>query len=277
MCRKNILIVDDDPNIIGVITSTLEKNLEYNILQSLSVDLAVSICDFHKIDLVISDWEMPVKNGLDLINHFRGNYLLVNIPIIIISGIRTQTSDLKRAFETGAIDFLRKPIDEIELIARVKSILKLSEYQEQIIAQKNKELALHAIYLLENEERQIQYFKSLKEIVIKLSSGKQGAINYIQNILLEKQGDLQRNAWTNFEFYFNQNYPDFTRRLSEKFPELTPAEIRLCTFIRMNMTSQAIADIIHNTVDSVKTSRTRLRTKLNLDRTTNLTTFISSI
>ena len=189
----------------------------------------------------------------------------------------TESTNLYEAFEKGAEDFIRKPIDKLEFVARVKSILKMQEYQNQIVERKNNELALHAMYLLENKEKQLRFFKDLKEIIKKLSLGKKQVLNFIEKITNNMLGDLRRDTWKDFEFYFNQIHPDFTKSLSEKYTSLTPSEIRLCVFLRMNMNTQSIADVLHITTDSIKTSRTRLRTKLNLDRKTNLTTFISSI
>ncbi len=277
MNKKNILIVDDNPEIIQIITNILSSNPNYNLYQTTEVDFAVSIANQRDLDLVISDWDMPIKSGLDLITNFKSIEKTKDIPIIIVTGKLINSEDLEIAFETGAIDYMRKPLDELELNARVSSILKINEYQKNIIESKNKELTLHAMYLVQGKEKQQYYFKKLKNIVKKLEDSKQSALNYIQEFVNETYGDLQRDGSENFELYFNQLNPDFTKRLSGQFPTLTPSEIRLCIFLRANMDTKTIADIIHMTVDSVKTSRSRLRNKFNLERKINLTNFICSI
>ena len=133
------------------------------------------------------------------------------------------------------------------------------------------------MYLVENKEKQLVFFKNLKEIVKKLSVSKDHALDYIKEITMDMQGDIKRNIWKDFEFYFNQMQPGFIEKLLSLYPNLTPAEIRLSVFLRMNMNTQTIADILHISINSTKTARTRLRTKLNLDRETNLSAFISSI
>ena len=275
--NKNILLIDDDAEALKVVVSIFEKNTTYNIYQALSVDYALKISNSRQLDLVISDWEMPKKSGIDLIESFKKNEKTRKIPIIIVSGVLVKPEDLELAFDTGAIDYLRKPIEPIELISRVKSIFKIKEYQDALIEQKNNELALHALYLLENKKKQVSFFENLQEIVKKISLGKTQAFCFIEKITLEMRGNLKRDVWADFEFYFNQMHPDFTKRLSKKIPGLSASEIRLCGFIRMNMSSQSIANVLHNNVNSVKTARTRLRTKLKLTRKDNLTAFISSI
>ena len=220
---------------------------------------------------------MPDKSGMDLINLFKKNEKTYNIPIIIVTGVLIEVENLETAFEAGAVDFMRKPIEAIELISRVKSILKLKEYQAEILKIKNDELALHAMYLLENKEKQLKFAKNLKEIIRQQNFGKKAVLSFIEQISLEMQSDLKRDAWKDFEFYFNQMHPDFTKRLTGKFENLSATEIRLSVFLRMNMNTQSISNALYISPYSVKTARTRLRTKFNLDRKTNLTAFISSI
>ncbi len=274
---KNILIVDDNPEILMILSEILVKNNEYNILQSQSVYFANKIVHSRDIDLIISDWKLPHQNGLDFINLLKADIKTKNIPVIIISGVQTEAEDLKTALETGAVDYIRKPVNELELVARVKSIFKLNDYQKNIIDLKNQELAVHAMYLLENQERQIFFFNSLKEIIGKLHINKKQTIDYIQQIVNKSHGDLQHSSISKFEHYFNQMYPNFVKHILVKHPNLNPTEIKLCIYLKMNMDSKSIASLMFQTVDSVKTSRSRLRTKLELDRKTNLTTFINSI
>ena len=277
MEKKKILVVDDNPEMIKVIIKILELNNEFLIYHALSVDYALSIALKKIPDLVISDWEMPHKDGMALINEFGEHALLAEIPIIIVTGVLTKVEHLDLALNTGAIDFLRKPIESLELVARIRSIFKIQDYQRQLLAQKNKELALHAMYLLESKEKQINFFKHLQTVIKKIDQGKKHVLDFIENIAIEIKGDLKRDTWNDFELYFNQTHPNFTKRLAERFPEISPSEIRLCIFLRMNMSSQSIADTLHISSNSVKTARARLRTKLRIDRKINLVTFISSI
>ncbi len=85
---------------------------------------------------------MPVLNGLDALIELKNNPSANRIPVIMITGIMTSSQNLKTAIEAGAIDFLRKPFDRIEILARVKSILELQE-KYRIIEENN--LFIHSL------------------------------------------------------------------------------------------------------------------------------------
>jgi signal transduction histidine kinase len=85
------------------------------------------------------DWEMPEMNGIEAIRQLKAQPETKNIPVIMATGVMTSAEHLEIAINAGAIDYIRKPIEEIELRARISSILKLSRsYQE--IKQKNEQL-----------------------------------------------------------------------------------------------------------------------------------------
>ncbi|WP_299578400.1 triple tyrosine motif-containing protein [uncultured Sunxiuqinia sp.] len=80
-----------------------------------------------------------------------------------------------------------------------------------------------------------------------------------------------------FETYFDEVHEDFFKRLTEKFPTLTPREQKLCAYIKMNISTKEIATLQNISSRGVEIGRYRLRKKLGLDRDTNLSSFIASI
>jgi ligand-binding sensor domain-containing protein/DNA-binding CsgD family transcriptional regulator len=80
-----------------------------------------------------------------------------------------------------------------------------------------------------------------------------------------------------FETYFDEVHEDFFKRLSETYPSLTPREQKLCAYIKMNIPTKEIAALQNISTRGIEISRYRLRKKLDLDRETNLGTFISNI
>lgn len=96
-----------------------------------------------------------------------------------------------------------------------------------------------------------------------------GKINRI--IDHEIQGD---HHWTDFEEVFNQIHDNFIQRLKASFPELTPRDIRLCAYLRMNLTTKEIAPLLGISVRGVEDTRYRIRKKLHLSPEANLTEFI---
>ena len=81
--------------------------------------------------------------------------------------------------------------------------------------------------------------------------------------------------WNDFELRFQEVHVGFYKNLSEEFPALSPKELRLCAFLRLNMTSKEIAEITFQSLGSLKTSRHRIRKKLDLAREDSLITFLT--
>jgi DNA-binding CsgD family transcriptional regulator len=80
-----------------------------------------------------------------------------------------------------------------------------------------------------------------------------------------------------FETYFDEVHEEFFKRLSEKFPMLTPREQKLCAYIKMNISSKEMAVLMNISLRGVEISRYRLRKKLGIERDTQLSAFIASI
>jgi two-component system, cell cycle response regulator len=99
---------------------------------------ALARCDEMKPDLVLLDYHMPQMNGVDFVKRFRGSKDLKDIPIIMITGEEKKEA-LYEALRAGANDFLRKPVDEIELVTRVRNLLELRARQIEV-AEANKQL-----------------------------------------------------------------------------------------------------------------------------------------
>ncbi len=132
-----ILLADDNPDNLKIIIDILKKTeLQAKIMSAPNGKILVDIA-FQKIpDLIITDWEMPVMNGIEAIKLLKNNPTTAHIPIIMCTGIMTAPQDLKTSMDTGAVDYVRKPIEEMELTARVQSMLQLSASYTTIKEQK---------------------------------------------------------------------------------------------------------------------------------------------
>lgn len=125
---KKILIVDDEPDNLESIVSVIEETSKNLIIfQALNGESAFKIAEKEIPHIIITDWDMPELSGIELIRMIKHEPKLQHIPIIMCSGKMIFSENLKTALEAGAVDFLRKPIDKIELLARLNSMLKLSE------------------------------------------------------------------------------------------------------------------------------------------------------
>ena len=133
MAHKTILIVDDKPDNLQTMVEIIEQCREqYSVLQAFDGQMALKVLGKREVDLVITDWEMPAVNGIELIKKIKADASLADIPVIMCTGVMTSSKDLDVALDAGAVDYIRKPIDEVELRARVRSMLQLSDSYRQV-------------------------------------------------------------------------------------------------------------------------------------------------
>lgn len=127
-----ILIVDDQADNLDTIMGYLdESDVKYKFSQAMNGEVACRVASKRQPDLIIMDWEMPVMNGYDALLCIKNNTLTANIPIIMATG-RSSAEDLDKALEAGAADYIRKPIEKQELLARVRTCLSLSTLIKEI-------------------------------------------------------------------------------------------------------------------------------------------------
>lgn len=133
------MIVDDDPQNLSALVDIFELSTEkYEVFQALNGKVALDIAKAEKPHLVITDWEMPGMDGLELIKAMKEDPTIEHIPVIMCTGIMTNSENLQAALEAGAVDYIRKPVDEVELAARVRSMMALSASYKTIKLQKDK-------------------------------------------------------------------------------------------------------------------------------------------
>lgn len=132
--NKKILIVDDEANNLQLIVESIEDmDQQYNILLANNAVKAITIIKDEVPDLIITDWEMPGIDGIDLIKIVKEDEKISHIPILMCTGVMVSAEHLKVALEAGAVDYIRKPFDKIELNARLNTMMKLSESTQKIL------------------------------------------------------------------------------------------------------------------------------------------------
>ncbi len=119
MDQINILVADDDKDIVEVLTRILEQE-DYHIYKASNGIDALEILQEQEIQLVLLDIMMPRMNGLTAMLKIREKK---NIPIIILSA-KTEESDIVSGLELGADDYIEKPFNTPELLARVKAQIR---------------------------------------------------------------------------------------------------------------------------------------------------------
>ncbi len=403
MTLHKILIVDDEiDNIKSIFNCIVDSNQPYVIYQALNGEQALKIAINECPDLIITDWEMPGMDGLELTAKLKSLEQTADIPVIMCTGVMTTSDNLELALSSGAVDYIRKPVDKVELIARVKSMLGLSDSRKELrnrllaIEQNNKFIqtlirnlpypfvfynfegevlsvnerfcdlistSMHQItgsYLykifdtsntvlhkdqdakLRTYKAEIKYeynyngveymiSKSLyygtsalpegimcmftdvselkerhDEIIERnkreLASGtlRLVQLSEVNNSLVADLSELIRytnidgaqiikkalnkfslntgeNFWKEFEYRFESVHESFNKKLNQSFPDLTPSERRLCSLLRLNLSSKDIATITSQNYQSVDVGRYRLRKKMNLKPDVNLVDFLTNL
>jgi putative two-component system response regulator len=124
---RNILVVDDDPENLRLLTTVLKRG--YLVPRPvLNGRLAIEAAVIEPPDLLLLDVSMPEMSGLDVCRWFKQDERLRSIPIIFISALQG-TDDKVEAFRAGGIDFISKPFQELEVLIRVKTHLRLRQVQ----------------------------------------------------------------------------------------------------------------------------------------------------
>ncbi len=151
-----------------------------------------------------------------------------------------------------------------------KEIIKLqNEKLEQDMAGKNRELAVTTMSLIKKNEFLTKVKDELKEYE---KTGKvQSVIKTIDKNISEEDN------WKFFKKAFSNADKDFFKKIKSRHPELTSNDLKLCAYLRLNLSSKEIAPLLNISVKSVEIKRYRLRKKMNLDRETNLTEYILSL
>ncbi|CEK29938.1 DNA-binding response regulator [[Clostridium] sordellii] len=149
MYKENILVVEDDVDINNLITKTLEKH-DYKVTQAFSGSEALLQLSISEFKLILLDLMLPGMSGEDIINKTREKK---EIPIIVISA-KTSLQDKVNVLNIGADDYIIKPFELEEVIARVNSLLR--RYKKYEINTPSNEVYKFKNIMLEEETRKVK-------------------------------------------------------------------------------------------------------------------------
>jgi sigma-B regulation protein RsbU (phosphoserine phosphatase) len=128
--EDKILIVEDEEDSRFIYERLLAKS-GYNIKTAENGDEALKIIDEFKPKVILADWTMPKLNGIELCNILKNNEEYKLIYFILLTA-RTSLKDRVEGLDTGADDYLVKPIDNQELVARIRSGLRIHNLQNEL-------------------------------------------------------------------------------------------------------------------------------------------------
>lgn len=161
---------------------------------------------------------------------------------------------------------------DIEISEARLETLKDEKLQAEIEF-KNKELALSTMHILQKNEVLSHIRQELDSV---LTQTKESATKNNVKKIISLLSDDQRleEDWESFAVHFDQVHTDFLRRIKEKFPQLSNKDLKLCAYLRMNLTTKDIAPLLNISVRGVEISRYRLRKKMNISADVNLNDFM---
>jgi FixJ family two-component response regulator len=208
-----------------------------------------------------------------------------DIPVIMMTGFMLTAFDLRTAMSVGAVDYIRKPIDKIELLSRTKTMLRISAANKTIRKQEDdklntelehhkKELAIAALHLANYQKRNEELLIEIKKLIPFIN--KEG-MEIVRKIINDNKSNYESDFLDVFETQFRDIHTNFYGLLDHQHPELTPTEKKICTFLKMNLNSKEIAVLLLSTPASIEVARSKIRKKIGLDHSQSLTEYISGI
>ncbi|MEW6068812.1 MAG: response regulator [Nitrospirota bacterium] len=128
--KPNILCVDDEPSNLRLLEAMLTAR-GYEVIKAVNGREAMEKISQNKIDLVLLDVMMPEINGFDVCKMIKKEEIYRNIPVILVTALGS-SKDRVRGIESGADDFISKPFDHGEILARINMLLKVKSLNERL-------------------------------------------------------------------------------------------------------------------------------------------------
>lgn len=147
-----ILVVDDIMPNVKLLEAKL-KNEYYNVLCAYSGAEALEIIEKEKPDLVLLDVMMPEMDGFEVCRRIKANPETEHIPVVMVTAL-TDTADRVNGLQAGADDFLTKPLDDVALMARVRSLVRLKMTMDEWRARENTATTLGVIDANDEETKE---------------------------------------------------------------------------------------------------------------------------
>ncbi len=125
-----ILVVDDIPANVKLLEARLIAEY-FDVLTASDGYQALAICERNQVDLILLDIMMPGMDGFEVCERLKSNPKTSHIPVVMVTAL-DQPADRVRGLKAGADDFLTKPVNDLQLIARVKSLLRLKTLSDEL-------------------------------------------------------------------------------------------------------------------------------------------------
>ncbi len=169
-----ILVVDDDQRNVRLMESIL-RTQGYPVVRAYDGEEALRLIDAEKPDLVLLDVMMPKMSGFEVCQRLKGRYETRLLPVIMVTALNA-LEDKVQALEIGADDFLSKPINKVELLAKVRATLRVKSLQDEVERQKKE---------LEERNQELIRIQGFKESMTQM------VVHDLKNPLAGIMGNIQ--------------------------------------------------------------------------------------
>ena len=196
--RPKILIVDDEPFNVDVLEQQLEDQ-DYLTCAAYDGAEALVKLEAEEPDLVLMDWQMPGMSGIEALEKMRSNPRWRSLPVIMLTA-RATTDDKVAGLNAGADDYVTKPVDEAELWARVRAMLRIANLERENIALREEIQSRAAGTGVVGKSASMQRVNSLVEKVVDsdatvLLSGETGTGKEVMARSIHQQGPRKDSAF----------------------------------------------------------------------------------
>ncbi|MFP4471033.1 MAG: response regulator [Bacteroidales bacterium] len=279
--KKKILIVDDIPKNIELAANILQTK-NYNITFAKSGQSALEKVQSIDFDLILLDVMMPEMDGFEVCKKLKDDPDTRDIPVIFLTA-KSETENVVKGFELGAVDYVTKPFKTEELLARVKThidirgkILEKEQLEKQLIEKQAKgetdtgepgdEELMQQLEEKKKELDNVTLFYELRSQLDKLIQDKSPVARMEIRHIKEMISNL----------FIDKSNQEFHRALKNQFPKLTFDDLRLCSYLKQRFLNVEIAEFLETSPEAIYTRKSRLRQKLGLTKDQDISDFLSN-
>ena len=131
MENKKILVVDDQPGNVFLLQDRLNRE-GFEVITAYDGTSGIKVAKEQKPDLILLDIMMPGIDGFEVCREISSNNHTNHIPIILVTALNS-SEDTQKGFDSGAFDYIKKPFNKIELLARIKAAVRFTETKKLLI------------------------------------------------------------------------------------------------------------------------------------------------
>ncbi len=297
--RPTILYVDDEEPNLFIFSGLFERY--YDVLTATTAAEAIALLKSRAVTVVLADQRMPDMTGVEFLEQA---LVLAPSAVRILLTAYSDIDAVIAAINAGQVyRYIAKPWNNHDLKMTIDSAIQMYQLQQENkellqhlaehnrlleqkvehrtreLDEKNKEnerlmqreLTLMALQLAQKNELLEALENRLKQVIHSTTSVLDDIAKEIHSSITDEK------AWEPFEKQFYNANPEFLQRLYNLCPTLTPMEIKVCTLLKINLSTKEIAHILSVSSDAVEFHRLNVRKKFDIPRAQNLTSFLSHL